>query len=498
MSSELKKAIDQISKDRGIDRDLLVDTLEEAVRSSVVRKYGEHRDIEVSFNEETGEIDVYQFKIVTDDVGDPDTEISLEEAVLHDPGVVLEDEIGFKLKVEDLGRIAAQSAKQVIIQRMRDAEQEIIYEEFKERQGEIISGIIQRRDRMGWIINLGRTEALLPKEEQIPKERFKRGDRVQAYLIEVRKEGRGPQVIVSRSHPDYMAALFKREVPEVDDQTVQIMGIARDPGSRAKVAVYSRDRDVDPVGACVGIRGSRIQNVVQELRGERIDIVVWSPEIATYAAHALAPALISRITVDDEDKLLEVVVPDDQLTLAIGRKGQNVKLASKLLGWKIDIYTESRYSELNLGREQLEQLASVAEIPMDRFFRANLENPEQIAITDDEELMEKLSLPQEKVDQIRAAINFLGLAPKPTPEEDLDETEAGDDAHADEPTNVQEDAAPTPETTDDADASPSPDAVATPDEPLAQPDDAKRVEQPIDPEALDADAQTTRPNDENE
>lgn len=412
MSMELKKAIEQISKDRGIDRDLLIDTLEEAVRSSVVRKYGEDQDIEVGFNEETGEMEVYLFKTVTDDVGDPNTEISLEEAIEHDPGVVLEDEIGFKLNVEDLGRIAAQSAKQVIIQRMRDAEQEIIYEEYKDRKGEIVSGIVQRRDRMGWIINLGRTEALLPKEEQIPKERFKRGDRVQAFIVEVRKEGRGPQVIVSRSHPDYMASLFKREVPEVDDTTVQIMGIARDPGSRAKVAVLSRDRDVDPVGACVGIRGSRIQNIVQELRGERIDIVVWSPEIATYAAHALSPALISRIAVDEDDKLLEVIVPDDQLTLAIGRKGQNVKLASKLLGWKIDIYTESRYNELNVGREKLDQLASVAEIPIERFFQAGLENPEQVALSTDEELEEKLKLTTAKVSQIRAAINFLGLAPK--------------------------------------------------------------------------------------
>ncbi|QJT10606.1 transcription termination factor NusA [Oceanidesulfovibrio marinus] len=412
MSMELKKAIEQISKDRGIDRDLLIDTLEEAVRSSVVRKYGENQDIEVGFNEETGEMEVYLFKVVTEDVEDPNTEISLEDAIEHDPGVVLDDEIGFKLNVEDLGRIAAQSAKQVIIQRMRDAEQEIIYEEYKDRKGEIVSGIVQRRDRMGWIINLGRTEALLPKEEQIPKERFKRGDRVQAFIVEVRKEGRGPQVIVSRSHPDYMASLFKREVPEVDDNTVQIMGIARDPGSRAKVAVLSRDRDVDPVGACVGIRGSRIQNIVQELRGERIDIVVWSPEIATYAAHALSPALISRIAVDEDEKLLEVIVPDDQLTLAIGRKGQNVKLASKLLGWKIDIYTESRYNELNVGREKLDQLASVAEIPIDRFFQAGLENPEQVALATDEELEEKLKLTSAKVHQIRAAINFLGLAPK--------------------------------------------------------------------------------------
>jgi N utilization substance protein A len=214
-----------------------------------------------------------------------------------------------------------------------------------------------------------------------------------------------------------MAVLFKREVPEVDDGTVQIMGVARDPGSRAKVAVISRDRDVDPVGACVGIRGSRIQNIVQELRGERIDIVVWSPDIATYAAHALSPAIISRITVDEDENLLEVVVPDDQLTLAIGRKGQNVKLASKLLGWKVDIYTESRYNELNAGREGLEQLASVAEVSMDKMLAAGYENPEQVAVATDEDLVENLGITESKVGDLRAAINFLGFMPKePEPE----------------------------------------------------------------------------------
>lgn len=261
MNLELKKAIDQISKDKGLDRDMLVDTLEDAVRTSVIRKYGENIDVEVSYNDDTGEIQVHQFKIVVDDVADPDTEIDIEKAANSILPCSSTTKIGFPLKVTDLGRIAAQSAKQVIIQRMRDAEQELIYEEFKDRVGEICSGIIQRRDKGGWIINLGRTEAILPKEEQIPREHYKRGDRVQALIIEVKKEGRGPQIVISRSHRDYTAALFRREVPEVDDGTVQIMGVARDPGSRAKVAVLSRERDVDPVGACVGVRGSRIQNI---------------------------------------------------------------------------------------------------------------------------------------------------------------------------------------------------------------------------------------------
>ena len=458
MSMELKKAIEQISKDRGIDKELLVDTLEEAVRSSVVRKHGEDLDIEVRYNDEDGELEVYQFKTVAEVADDPATEITLEEAKAHDPNVQLDDEIGFKLNISDLGRIAAQSAKQVIIQRMRDAEQEIIYEEYKDRLGEIISGIIQRRDKSGWIINLGRTEAILPKEEQIPKEHYKRGDRVQAYIVDVRKEGRGPQVVVSRSHPDYMACLFKREVPEVDDGTVKIMGVARDPGYRAKVAVMSRDRDVDPVGACVGIRGSRIQNIVQEMRGERIDIVVWSPDIATYAKNALSPAMVSRITVDEEENLLDVMVPDDQLTLAIGRKGQNVKLASKLLGWKVDISTESRNMELHAAMQGLEQLASVAETPVEHLLSAGFESVEAVAAATDEELAVVEGLSPDKIRDLRAAINF--LAPPPSAE---DETAAGEaeekteeEAQKAPPTKdetVAEEGSPAPETGEEASSS---------------------------------------------
>ena len=410
---ELKKAIDQISKDKGIDRDMLVHTLEDAVRTSVHRKYGDDVDLEVSFNEETGEIEVYHFKIVTKEVTDPTSQISLEEALTHDPSVQEDDEMGFRLNVGDLGRIAAQSAKQVIIQRMRDAELEIIFEEYKDRKGEIVSGIVQRRDKAGWVVNLGRTEALLPKEEQIPREHYKRGDRVEAIVVDVRKEGRGPQVIVSRAHRDYMGALFKREVPEVDEGIVQIMGIARDPGSRAKVAVMSRDRDIDPVGACVGIRGSRIQNIVQELRGERIDIVVWSPDIATYARNALAPAIISRITVDEDENLLEIVVPDDQLTNSIGRKGQNVKLAAKLLGWKIDVFTETRHAEIKDIGQGLEQISSVVELPIEQFLETGFTSIDLINEASDQELLDAIEgLDADKVANLRSAINFLGLESK--------------------------------------------------------------------------------------
>ncbi len=413
MSQELKlkKAIEQIAKDKGIDRELLVETLEDAVRTSVIKKYGEDLDVEVRYSDESGEIEVYQFKIVVNEVENEITEISLEEAKQHDPSVMLDDEMGFRLKIEDLGRIAAQSAKQVIIQRMRDAEQSMVYDEFKERIGEIVSGTIQRRDKAGFIVTLGRIDALLPRDEMMPREHYKRNERCQALLIDVKREGRGPQLIISRSHRDYLAALFRREVPEVDDGTIQIMAVARDPSLRAKVAVFSKDKDIDPVGACVGVRGSRIQNVVQELRGERIDIVIWSADIATYAKNALAPAVISNITVKEEDNLLEITVPDEQLTAAIGKKGQNVKLAAQLLGWKIDLYTESRYAELTGGdvkqARSLEQVASVAEISVSSFVDAGFTSFDTLANASDEELVEKLDINMARVFEIRSAINFL-------------------------------------------------------------------------------------------
>ena len=432
MNLELKKAIDQISKDKGIDREMLIDTLEEAIRASVTKKYGDKMDIEVTFNEETGEIEVYQFKIVVEEVEDPDTEIIMADAIKHDPNVELDDAIGFRLQVEDLGRIAAQSAKQVIIQRMRDAEQEIIFEEYKNRKGEIVSGIIQRRDRSGWIINLGRTEALLPKDKQIPRERFRQGDRVEGLIIDVRKEGRGPQIIITRSDPEYMTALFRREVPEVADGTVNIMGVARDPGLRAKVTVLSQDSNVDPVGACVGIRGSRIHSIVQELRGERIDIVLWSPDIATYAANALSPARISKIAIDDEEKSLEVVVPEDQLTPAIGKKGQNVKLAAKLLGWKIDIFTNTRFNKLHKDRHLLEQLASAAQVSVADFTEAGFDSLEAMAACTNEQLLDIQGISEENIGALRGALNLLISQNREETPEESEASETPDSAQGED------------------------------------------------------------------
>ena len=404
MNFELKKAIDQISKDKGLSREMLIGMLKDAVRTSVARKYAENLDIEVEYNEDTGDLKVYQYKLIVDEVEDKYTEISLEDALERDPTVQLGDDMGFELKIDDLGRIAAQSAKQVIIQRMRDAEQEQVYNEFKDRVGEVVSGSVQRRDRGGWVINLGRTEALMPRDEQIPREHYKHNDRIQAIVIEVKREGRGPQIIVSRAHRDYLKALFRREVPEVDDGSVEIMGVARDPGSRAKVAVFSRDRDIDPVGACVGVRGSRIQNIVQELHGERIDIVVWNPDIAVYARNALSPAVVSHINVDEEANLLEVTVPDDQFANAVGKKGQHVRLAAKLLGWKIDIFVESRANAGSSAGRGLEQVASVAEISVDRLMGAGFHSLEDLRAAADDELAQKLDL---EMADLKAAVNFL-------------------------------------------------------------------------------------------
>ncbi len=373
-TENLKRILDQICRDKGIDRALLIDAIEEAVRSAVRKKFGSRRDIEVQFNEELGEIEVFQYRTVVEEVFDEETEISLDEARKLDPEVELEDDLGEKLdNIADLGRIAAQSAKQVIIHRMRDAEREVIYDMFRDRQGSIVNGIVQRFERGKMIINLGRTDAVLPREGQIPKRSFKQGDRIRAYLLEVRQESRDAQLLLSRTCNEFLVKLFELEVPEIAEGIVKIMGCSREPGFRAKIAVSSIESDVDPVGACVGLKGSRVQNVVQELQGERIDIVPWSPDPAKYVYNALAPAEVSMVIVDEENRLLLVVVPDDQLSLAIGRQGQNVRLASKLMNWRIDVKSEQRYANLeNPGYQTLTAIEGVDEGMADRFFAAGI------------------------------------------------------------------------------------------------------------------------------
>ncbi len=381
MLSDLKRIIDQISRDRGFDKKLLIEAIEEAVASAARKKYGSRRDIEVHYNEELGEVEVFQFRSVVEEAEDEQTEISFERAQSLDPEVQLGDELGEKMEnITDLGRIAAQSAKQVIIHRMKDAEREVIYEMFRDRQGEVVSGIVQRFERGNMIINLGRTDAILPKDHQIPKRSFKQGDRIRAYLLEVRQSSRDSQLILSRTADEFLGKLFQMEVPEIAEGIVRIMGISREPGFRAKIAVSSSESDVDPVGACVGMKGSRVQNVVQELQGERIDIVTWSPDPAKYVYNALAPAHVSMVMVDEDANSLLVVVPNDQLSLAIGRQGQNVRLASKLMGWRIDVKSEQRWANLeNEGYQTLLRVPGVDEGLADQFFSKDIKSAAELS-----------------------------------------------------------------------------------------------------------------------
>jgi N utilization substance protein A len=362
MVSDLTRMIDQVSREKAVEQDVLIKALEEAVKAAARKKYGPDYDLEVTFNEELGEIEVFEFKEVVENVTNEHVQISLEEAHKMDPDSEFGDSLGIKMDTDTFGRIAAQSAKQVIMQRLKEAERDIVYDDFKDRQGEIINGIVQRFDRGSIIVNLGRTEAELPPKEQVPKESYKQGDRIRAYILDVRQFSRGPQIILSRTHPNFVSALFENEVPEIPEGIVQIMQVAREPGGRTKIAVASKDADVDPVGACVGMKGRRVQAVVQELRGEKIDIVTWHPDAAKFICNALAPAEIIRVIVDEDNHSMEVVVQDDQLSLAIGKRGQNVRLASRLTGWRLDVNSESNYNQtLKDGYKSLLELPGVGE-----------------------------------------------------------------------------------------------------------------------------------------
>lgn len=343
MFSDLAKVIEQVGRDKGIDKDVIIDAVKQAMLVAARKKFGTYREIEAQYNEEIGEVELYEFKeVVTKEAFvDEEVEITFEDAIKLDAGSQLGDSIGIKLESGDLGRIAAQTAKQIILQKVRDAEREIIFSEFEQRKGEVASGIARRVEKGAIVVDMGRTEAFIPPREQIPGEIFKPGDRVQGYLSEVRQTTRGPQIIMSRADERYLVKLFEMEVPEIYDGIVEIMAAAREPGQRAKIAVTTKDNAVDPVGACVGMKGSRVQNIVQELRGEKIDIVMWNEDITRFACNALAPAEIAKVFLDEENKEMEIVVPDSQLSLAIGKRGQNVRLASKLTGWKLDIISAS-------------------------------------------------------------------------------------------------------------------------------------------------------------
>jgi N utilization substance protein A len=395
MPSNLNFVIEQVGKDKGIDRKVIIEALEQAVLTASRKKYGHQGEIEVHYNEEAGEVELFQFKQVVEEITNPSTEISLEEAKELDNEVQIGDSLGVKLNT-DFGRIGAQTAKQVIIQKVRDAERENVYNEFKDRKGDLVSGTVQRLEKGNLYINIGRAEAVLYAKEQISGESYRQGERLRAYILDVQKNSKGPQVFLSRTHPGFLIKLFEMEVPEISEGVIKIISAAREPGERAKISVYSSSRDVDPVGACVGMKGSRVLNVVQELREERIDIIPWSQDQAKYVFNALAPAKISRVYIDEENRYMEVVVADDQLSLAIGKKGQNVRLASKLTGWRIDIKSESRMEKIsNEILEAFQTLPYIGDVASRILYNEGFRSLREVAEVDPEELAKVLGIQKE-------------------------------------------------------------------------------------------------------
>ncbi len=402
---DLNTLLGQMGKDKGIEKKILIEAVESAVLSAARKHYGHNLNLEATFNEESGEVEVVQFKTVVERVEDPDTQIGTEAArIEYDAEAMVGDELGKKLDTSVLGRIAAQTAKQVIIQKFRDAERDVIFDEYKGSKGELINGIVQRYDRGNLIVNLGRTEAVVPKREQIAKERYRQGDRVRCMILDIDRSARGPQIILTRSHPDFLRKLFELEVPEIQEKVIEIKGIAREPGERAKIAVYSNDSSVDPVGACVGIKGSRVQAVVQELRGERVDIIPWVPDEPSFVARSLVPAEVSRVVMDEDDHSMEVIVNDDQLSLAIGRRGQNVKLASKLTGWRIDVRSVAvAEEESKRARLALEGIPGIEFTHAELLFQAGFRSVEEVANASLEELCETEGVDQAVASTISAA-----------------------------------------------------------------------------------------------
>ncbi|MGB0314724.1 MAG: transcription termination factor NusA [Parvibaculales bacterium] len=342
---ELLQIADAVAREKGIEMDIVLSAMADAIQKAAKARYGQENDIRVDIDPKTGETKLLRVVTVVELVENDDTEISLAIAQRDNPDAALGDEVIDELPPVEFGRIATQAAKQVIVQRVREAERERQYEEFKDRVGEIINGVVKRVEYGNAVLDLGRSEAVVRRDNLIPREVFRPGDRIRAYIQNVRREQRGPQVILSRTDPAFMSKLFMQEVPEIYDGVIEVRAVARDPGSRAKIGVISNDPGIDPVGACVGMRGSRVQAVVNELQGEKVDIIPWSPDPAAFIVNALAPAEVTKVVLDEDVQRIEVVVPDEQLSLAIGRRGQNVRLASQLTGWDIDIMTEAQESE---------------------------------------------------------------------------------------------------------------------------------------------------------
>lgn len=388
--SNISRIMEALGKDKGIEKEVVINAVQQGLLAAARKKYGTYREIEAQYNDDTGEVELYEFKEVVNDEDfiDEEVEIKKTEALVLDPEAQLGDAIGIKLEMTNLGRISAQVAKQIITQNVRDAERDIIFSEFEQRKGEIASGIARRVERNSIVVDLGRTEAYIPYREQIPGEVYKPGDRIQGYISEVRQTTRGPQIIMSRADSNYLLKLFENEVPEIEDGIVELISAAREPGQRAKMAVRALDSTVDPVGACVGVKGSRVQNVVQELSGEKIDIVPFEEDIALFVCNALQPAEISKVFMDEENNEMEVVVPDDQLSLAIGRRGMNVRLASKLTGWKLDILSETDASARTANSIfNLMRIEGMSETMAHSLFQAGFGSLELLAQSEPETVM---------------------------------------------------------------------------------------------------------------
>ena len=398
----LADIIEQVSKDKGISKTILVEALEAAMLTAARKVYGMDRDLEAHFDMETGDVEVFEFRTVVDAIESLANEILLPEAADLDPEAQVGDSIGQKLKTSEMGRIAAQTAKQVIIQRVREAERENIHGEYADRKGELVTGIVRRFERGNLIVDLGRAEAVLPIREQCPRESYRVNDRIQAYVLDVNKQARGAQIVLSRTSAGLLIKLYEMEVPELYEGIVKIEAAAREPGARSKIAVSSSDRDVDPVGACVGMKGSRVQAVVQELRGEKVDIVPWDEDTARFVCNALAPAEVSRVLMDEANHAMEIIVPDDQLSLAIGRRGQNVRLASQLSGWRLDIISESKIKEIKeRAFKSLGRLEGVNDIHMQTLYNYGIRCAQDILDSEDKFLADIPGIGEEMAKRLK-------------------------------------------------------------------------------------------------
>ncbi|MBT3237224.1 MAG: transcription termination/antitermination protein NusA [Rhodospirillaceae bacterium] len=403
---ELLLVAETVARDKGIEQDEVLEAMEQAIQKAGRTKYGQEHDIRATIDRKSGEITLARYVEVVEEIENEITQTTLDAAQKIKADAVLGDFLIDPLPPIDFGRIAAQTAKQVIVQKVRDAERKRQYEEYKDRVGEIVNGLVKRVEFGNIIVDLGRGEALLRRDEAIPREHFNNGDRIRSYIVDVREELRGPQIFLSRTHPQFMAKLFAQEVPEIYDGIIEIKSVARDPGSRAKIAVLSHDSSIDPVGPCIGMRGSRVQAVVGELQGEKIDIIQWSEDPATFIVNALAPAEVAKVVLDEEKNKIEVVVPDEQLSLAIGRRGQNVRLGSQLSGWDIDILTEAKESERRQEEFNTRSAMFVEELDVDEVIAHLLvtegfSSVEQVAFVPMEDLMDIEGFDEEISEELR-------------------------------------------------------------------------------------------------